>query len=107
MKSPKRTYPASWPTMGSYFRSVASVGLLRRQIGRMGLGLYVFDTCRQFIRTVPVLPRDENKPDDVDTEAEEHVADETRYRDVAMGARRSGARAEEESVGWQTRMAVA
>lgn len=43
-------------------------------------GLYVFSRCDQFIRTVPVLPRDEKDPDDVDTEAEDHVADEARYR---------------------------
>jgi hypothetical protein len=45
-------------------------------------GLWVFKTCRHFIRTVPtvpVLPRDEKKPDDVDTDAEDHVADESRY----------------------------
>ena len=45
-----------------------------------GPGLYVFDTCRQFIRTVPALPRDSRNTDDVDTETEDHVADETRYR---------------------------
>lgn len=43
-------------------------------------GLFVFDTCRQFIRTVPVLPRDQRKPDDVDSAAEDHVYDEVRYR---------------------------
>lgn len=42
-------------------------------------GMFVFDTCRQFIRTVPMLPRDPNKPDDVDTESEDHIGDETRY----------------------------
>lgn len=41
---------------------------------------FVFDTCRNFIRTVPVLPRDEKSPDDVDSDAEDHIADETRYR---------------------------
>lgn len=40
----------------------------------------VFDTCRHFIRTVPILPRDEKKPDDIDTDAEDHIADEFRYR---------------------------
>lgn len=49
-------------------------------------GLFVFDTCRQFIRTVPSLPRDLKKPDDVDTNAEDHIGDETRYR--AMHVRR-------------------
>jgi len=43
-------------------------------------GLFVFSTCRHFIRTVPVLPRDERNPDDVDTGAEDHIYDATRYR---------------------------
>jgi len=47
-------------------------------------GLLVFDTCRDFIRTVPMLPRDETKPDDIDTKAEDHIADETRYRILAI-----------------------
>jgi len=50
---------------------------------REGPGLFVFDTCRQFIRTVPVCPRDSRKPDDLDTTVEDHVADETRYRCLA------------------------
>lgn len=43
-------------------------------------GLFVFNTCRQFIRTVPTVPRSTIDPDDVDTHAEDHVCDETRYR---------------------------
>lgn len=47
-------------------------------------GLYIFDTCTQgFIRTVPVLPRDERNPDDVDTNAEDHAYDDARYRVTA------------------------
>jgi hypothetical protein len=42
-------------------------------------GLFVFNTCRHWIRTVPVLPRDADKPDDVDTASEDHGGDETRY----------------------------
>jgi hypothetical protein len=41
--------------------------------------LYVTSNCTQFLRTVPVAPRDELKNDDVDTEAEDHILDETRY----------------------------
>jgi hypothetical protein len=52
-------------------------------------GLYVFDTCRDFIRTVPMLPRDEKNPDDIDTKAEDHIADETRYRVLAPAAPRA------------------
>lgn len=43
-------------------------------------GIFVFDTCKDFCATVPVLPRDGKDPDDVDTDAEDHIADETRYR---------------------------
>lgn len=44
-------------------------------------GLFVFDVCTDgFIRTVPTLPRDERDRDDVDTHAEDHTGDETRYR---------------------------
>ena len=41
--------------------------------------LLVFDTCRDFIRTVPVLRHDPMRLEDLDTGAEDHVADETRY----------------------------
>lgn len=41
--------------------------------------LYVFDTCRDFIRTVPVLQHDPDRPEDLDTDAEDHAADEARY----------------------------
>jgi len=43
-------------------------------------GFYVFNTCRNWIRTVPVLPRDDKNPDDADSEAEDHCGDMTRYR---------------------------
>lgn len=49
-------------------------------------GLFVFSTCRDFIRTIPALPRDEKKPDDIDTAAEDHAADEARYRVLAAPA---------------------
>ena len=41
--------------------------------------LYVFETCRDFIRTVPVLQHDPARAEDLDTSAEDHVADEVRY----------------------------
>lgn len=47
-------------------------------------GLFVFSTCQQFIRTVPVLPRLGRDPDDIDTDAEDHIADEVRYRILAV-----------------------
>lgn len=41
--------------------------------------LFVFSNCVSFIETLPVLPRDEKNPDDVNTDAEDHIADEVRY----------------------------
>lgn len=41
--------------------------------------LLVTEECKQFRRTVPTLPRDERDMDDVDTDAEDHIADEARY----------------------------
>lgn len=42
-------------------------------------GLYVFDACRAFRQTVPSLAYDPARPEDVDTSAEDHIYDETRY----------------------------
>lgn len=56
-------------------------------------GMFVFSTCRNFIRTVPVLPRDEKKPDDVNTEVEDHVGDDVRYRVLSKSHLLKNARA--------------
>lgn len=40
---------------------------------------YIFDTCKGFIRTVPSLAFDPNKPEDLDSSMEDHIADEWRY----------------------------
>lgn len=41
--------------------------------------MYVFETCKAFIRTIPTLVYDDTNVEDLDTEMEDHVADETRY----------------------------
>ena len=41
--------------------------------------MYVFSTCSAFIRTLPLLMYDEHKVEDLDTNGEDHVADEVRY----------------------------
>ncbi|WP_445222240.1 terminase [Bradyrhizobium sp. Pa8] len=41
--------------------------------------LYVFATCVDFIRTVPVLQHDAARPEDLDTTGEDHAADDGRY----------------------------
>lgn len=41
--------------------------------------LYVFRSCRSFIRTIPLLTYSETQPEDLDTNLEDHIADMTRY----------------------------
>lgn len=43
-------------------------------------GLFVTENCLGWLRTVPILPRHKIKTDDVDSEAEDHPGDGTRYR---------------------------
>ena len=40
---------------------------------------YVFNTCRHFIRTIPLLIYDEHRVEDIDTSLEDHIYDEWRY----------------------------
>ena len=44
-----------------------------------GPELLVMANCRNWLRTVPMIKRDDKNWDDVDTDVEDHAADETRY----------------------------
>ncbi len=56
----------------------------RLRFDREGLPmLYVYDTCTAFLRTVPQLVYDAVRPEDLDTNGEDHVADEWRYMCMA------------------------
>jgi hypothetical protein len=41
--------------------------------------LFFFRTCTDTIRTLPALQHDQHRPEDVDTDGEDHAGDETRY----------------------------
>lgn len=41
--------------------------------------IYCFSTCKDSIRTLPALQHDEDKPEDVDTDGEDHAGDDWRY----------------------------
>lgn len=41
--------------------------------------LYFFSTCTHIIRTLPALQHDTHRPEDVDTDSEDHAADALRY----------------------------
>ncbi|WP_438446861.1 terminase large subunit domain-containing protein [Gorillibacterium sp. sgz5001074] len=39
----------------------------------------IFENCRNLIRTLPALPRDDRNPEDINTDAEDHAYDAFRY----------------------------
>jgi hypothetical protein len=41
--------------------------------------LYFMSSCTESIRTIPTLQHDETDAEDLDTDGEDHAADETRY----------------------------
>jgi len=38
--------------------------------------MMIYDTCKQFIRTIPALCMDDDNPEDIDTQQEDHIYDE-------------------------------
>jgi hypothetical protein len=61
---------SGWATLHDYLKTTGHDGYPMLQ---------VFNTCRGWIRTFPEQLIDANKPEDIDTDGEDHVADETRY----------------------------
>ena len=57
--------------------------------------MYIFDTCKAFIRTIPALRYDDHRPEDLDTDGEDHVADEVRYMCMARPVKPVAERKEE------------
>lgn len=53
---------------------------LLASLRKEGPGIYFTNNCEASIETLPALPRDPDKPDDVDTDAEDHAWDMVRYR---------------------------
>lgn len=41
--------------------------------------MYIFNNCKDFIRTIPLMMYDKTKVEDLDTSLEDHIADEVRY----------------------------
>lgn len=74
---------------------IAGWSHLRRLMGAAGkkpqeeAGLFIADTCRHAVRTMPALPCDPRNPEDVDSDAEDHAADMIRYA-AQMPVRRAG-----------------
>lgn len=76
-----------WESMRRMLRDAVSGDVPREKPG-----LFIAEGCDQFLRTVPVLPRSSRDMDDADTDAEDHIADEVRYRVLATRPRSSPSR---------------
>lgn len=84
---------AGWEKIRTYLRDAKQPYLLDqfgkpildKPIPREKPGLFVFNTCKNFIDLVPCLPRSEKDPDDVDSDAEDHIGDEVRYKILSIG----------------------
>jgi len=78
--------PGSRKTGWEVMRNMIDQARPRDGLPREKPGFFVVKgRCPQFMRTVLTLPRDEKDLDDADTDAEDHIADEVRYRITASG----------------------
>lgn len=62
--------------------------------------LLVFDTCFDFIRTIPLLLPSKAHPEDIDTTMEDHIYDETRYAIMSEYARHPARALRKQSGQW-------
>ena len=62
---------------------------LQASIDAEDAGIYFMRNCVATLQLLPDIPRDENDQDDVDTESEDHIYDEVRYRVLAGNNRAS------------------
>ena len=63
---------------------------LQEMVDRLNNGtLKVFNTCKHWLRTVPSLPADPKRIEDIDTSAEDHLFDATRYGLMMKRARKT------------------
>jgi hypothetical protein len=65
--------------------------------------LYVFDTCPEFIRTIPAIQSDEKRPEDItqtNRGGEDHIADETRYACMSRPRMQKKPKPEVKRQGW-------
>lgn len=74
-----------WQRVHSFLSKKAAACPIHRELGLEECPLlHVFDVCSNLIRTLPALPHDPKRVEDVDTTAEDHAPDALRYGLMAM-----------------------
>lgn len=90
----KGSRTAGWKQLRQYLKD--ALPILRKDengkeiiLPREKPGMFIFNTCKMFAELFPVAPRDETNPDDIDTDSEDHICDEARYKALSTetGAR--------------------
>lgn len=74
--------------------------LRARLMGNERPMIYTFSICTDSIRTIPVLQHDEKRPEDLDTDSEDHAADEWRYACMSRPWTKAAPQPEPERDGW-------
>lgn len=73
----KNARVAGWANVRQYLWDHEKDNGLDKPMG--GPRLYVFDTCPDLIRTIPLMQRDKDHPEDLNTKLEDHAVDALRY----------------------------
>ena len=50
--------------------------------------MYLFETCTDLIRTLPLMQHDKHRPEDINTKQEDHAVDELRYASMSRSYQR-------------------
>ena len=69
-----------WEQLRVYLKATHNKLNKNGEYGRERPGMFIFNTCNSWLSILPTLARSRKDPDDLDTDAEDHIADETRYR---------------------------
>jgi len=75
---------SGWARVQHYLADMAACDLHRAAGWGTCPRLHVFSSLPNLIRTLPALPRDKRRPEDVDTSAEDHMGDALRYLLLAL-----------------------
>lgn len=68
-----------WARVREYLRPVETPSTIPGEEPTVRVGLKVFSTCTNFIRTFPMLVHDQKNPEDLDSDGDDHLADALRY----------------------------
>ena len=50
--------------------------------------MYLFENCKDLIRTLPLMQHDQHRPEDINTKQEDHAVDELRYASMSRSYQR-------------------